>query len=1016
MNFKQSFRQLKDKFVSLWKQGRIQRTSRITYDVIWNILLFFIIIGTATVVFAGGVGAGYFASLVKDEPLRDYDEMKNDIYNYEETTKLYFAGNKYIGDIRADLHREEIDLEEISPILLDAVIATEDQMFYEHNGVVPKAIIRAIYQEFSNSDTKTGGSTLTQQLIKNQLLTNEVSFDRKAKEILLAMRLENFFDKDEIIEAYLNIVPYGRDASGQNIAGIQTAAKGVFGVDAEELTLPQAAFLAGIPQNPYAYTPFLSNGDVKGKEDLALGIARMQTVLKRMYKEKFITEAEYNKAKDYDIKMDFAKRAPSSIEKYPAIVIELENRAKTILLEQMAEEDGYELEEIHSNKDLKEEYEMLADRALRMNGYHIHSTIDKKMYDAMDKVIKDYPYYGPDKTVSDKKDDNGKSIVEQEESGAVLIENDTRRILAFSPGRDHDATNRAVNHAFTERSPGSTIKPLLVYAPGIEMGYIQPGSVIADIELEGSYTPKNSSGRFYGLVSAREGLTKSHNVTTVKIYQEILHENPAKNYLMKMGYNNIAEERQEAPALALGTTEVSVEDNVNAYATFGNDGTYEDAYMIEKITDSDGKVIYEHESNPVELFSKQTSYLTLDMMRDVLKQGTAGYIPNRLTHKGVDWAGKTGTSQKHEDSWFIGLNPNVTIGTWIGYDTPSSVYCEGCSLTYSQRNQELWSRLVNAMTEVDPELMAPSERFKQPDGIVSRSYCATSGMAPSELCSKIGLVRSDIYNSKNTPNKTDDSLIGSDMPLVSVDGKEVVASSQTPSEFTTSGKGGIAFNPDFLERMGYDKLSDLSVLIPTSDPGPWDKIGLRAGASSSTQFDESKNTTPPSPGSIQASQSHISWSGAKGHLIVGYRIYRTSGGGNKASLIGHTTGTSYSTPKDAGVYHVRAVNYFGKESGPSKKVTIETQKKEKSNNNNKKETSNDKGKKIKADKKQDKPKESKKKEEKKDKGKDEKNKDKNKEKNTEKDKNNGKDEEKDKDKQDKEDSKDKQDEESKQDD
>ena len=138
-------------------------------------------------------------------------------------------------------------------MVIEAVIATEDQLFYEHNGVVPKAIVRAIYQEVSNSDTKTGGSTLTQQLIKNQILTNEVSFDRKAKEILLAMRLENFFDKEEIMEAYLNIIPYGRDASGKNIAGIQTASKGVFNVEAEDLNLPQAAFLAGIPQNPFAY-------------------------------------------------------------------------------------------------------------------------------------------------------------------------------------------------------------------------------------------------------------------------------------------------------------------------------------------------------------------------------------------------------------------------------------------------------------------------------------------------------------------------------------------------------------------------------------------------------------------------------------------------------------------------------------------------------------------------------------------------------------------------------------------
>src|SRR5699024_9845816 len=197
------------------------------------------------------------------------------------------------------LHREVISLVDIPPTVIDAVVATEDHLFYEHNGVVPKAIVRAMYQEFSSSNAKTGGSTLTQQLIKNQILTNEVSFDRKAKEIILAMRLEYFFEKDEIMEANLNIIPYYRDASGQNIAGIEMAAQGIFSEDADDLSIPQAAFIAGLPQNPYAYTPFKANGDVKDKEELAAGITRMETVLKRMYKEEFISEKEYKKAKDY---------------------------------------------------------------------------------------------------------------------------------------------------------------------------------------------------------------------------------------------------------------------------------------------------------------------------------------------------------------------------------------------------------------------------------------------------------------------------------------------------------------------------------------------------------------------------------------------------------------------------------------------------------------------------------------------------------------------------------------------
>ncbi|MFZ0446090.1 MAG: biosynthetic peptidoglycan transglycosylase, partial [Bacillus sp. (in: firmicutes)] len=187
------------------KKKQVIKKARITYQIFWNLALITIIVLVLGTAFAGGVGAGYFASLVKDEPIRSYDGMKKDIYNYEETSELYFANNIYLGKLYSDIDREEVKLDDISPHLIDAVIATEDQYFYEHEGVVPKAILRALLQEVTNSSTQTGGSTLTQQLIKNQILTNEVSFERKAKEILLALRLEQFFSKEEILEAYLNV-------------------------------------------------------------------------------------------------------------------------------------------------------------------------------------------------------------------------------------------------------------------------------------------------------------------------------------------------------------------------------------------------------------------------------------------------------------------------------------------------------------------------------------------------------------------------------------------------------------------------------------------------------------------------------------------------------------------------------------------------------------------------------------------------------------------------------------------
>src|SRR5690625_347780 len=563
----------KETILNIRQKGIIQKTSRITYDVSANLLLFFIVVISMVVLFAGGAGAGYFASLVKDEPLRSYEDMQRDIYNYEETSKLYFADNKYISDIRSDLHREEIELKDVSQNVLNAVIATEDQLFYEHNGIVPKAIVRALYQEVSSSGAQTGGSTLTQQLIKNQILTNEVSFERKAKEILLAMRLENFFEKDEILEAYLNIIPYGRNSAGRNIAGIQTAAQGVFGVDASELNIPQAAYLSGLPQNPYAYTPFLNSGEVKKEESLQLGLNRMETVLKRMYQNEFISEEEYEEALRYDIVSDFIESEDTPMEKYPAIVLELEKRAKEIIIEVLANEDGYIMDDLEEDESLMDQYKILADRAIRMNGYNIHSTIDKKMYDEMEKIIKDYEYFGPDRSVTkENKDSETVQETEIEENGVVLIENKTGKILTFSPGRNFSVDNQ-FNHATQAyRSPGSTFKPIAVYAPGMEMGKVQPGSVVADIPTKiKDYNPTNySSSSFYGLVSIREALAQSYNVSAVRTYADIIGNHIGEDYLFKMNFKEMIEADLYNPSLALGAMKhgISVEENTNAFATF----------------------------------------------------------------------------------------------------------------------------------------------------------------------------------------------------------------------------------------------------------------------------------------------------------------------------------------------------------------------------------------------------------------------------------------------------------------
>ncbi len=806
MDFKERLQHYTKKAKQRWQDGKIQRTFRISYDVIWNIILFFLITAFIGLFFAASVGAGYFASLVKDEPIRNYKNMEKDIYNYEETSKIYFADEKFFSNIRSDLQRENVPLHQISDTLIHAVTATEDKYFNEHKGVVPKSIVRAVLQEATNASTKTGGSTLTQQLIKNQILTDEVSFDRKAKEILLALRLEKFFTKDEILEAYLNIVPFGRDASGQNIAGIQTASQGVFGIDADELNLPQAAYLAGLPQSPSYYTPFTNKGKLKEEADLEPGLKRMKTVLSRMYQADYITKKEYDEALDYDLSSDFIKKSKSPSRR-SFLMAEVEKRVKGILKQQLAEADGYTSDDLTHDTDLNDEYNRLADRNLRVNGYNIHTTIEKDIYNAFQKIVKNYQYYGPDSTASDP--ETGETIPDPVRTGGMLIENKTGKIISFAGGREYSDENPFNYATSAKRSNGSTMKPLLDYGPALEKGAVQPGTPLADIPgsipfpgLTKPWSPGNYAGGYHGIVSARKALAASYNVPAAKVYSKIYNDNPANEYLDKMGFTTLTKKDYANPSLSLGAMRhgVTVEENTNAYATFGNNGKFRDAYMIEKITTADGEVIYEHESEAVDVFSPQTAYLTIDMMRDAIKSGTAAYLNSQLKYSGVDWAGKTGTSQNWKDTWFVATNPNVTFGTWMGYDTPKSLKCDTCSISYSNRNVKLWAELINTATDINPELMAPEKSFKRPEGIVERSYCAISGLLPSELCKEAGLVETDLFNEKFVPTKTDNSL------KKNKDGK-------------------IIFNPEFLKKNGYDKLDDISVLFPQKNRKKWEKIG-----------------------------------------------------------------------------------------------------------------------------------------------------------------------------------------------
>ncbi|OCA91403.1 peptidoglycan glycosyltransferase [Bacillus sp. FJAT-27225] len=897
-----------DKTLSIFTNKKTVKNARISYGVLWNLFLIFLVVSVAGGAFAAGTGVGYFASLVKDEPIRSYESMKKDIYNYTETSEVYFAGDVPLGKLRTDLYREEIKLKDVSPHVINAVIATEDEYFYEHDGVVPKAILRALVQEVTNSSVQSGGSTLTQQLIKNQILTNEVSFERKAKEILLALRLEKFFEKDEILEAYLNMATFGRNSSGRNIAGVQSAAKGIFGVDAIQLNLAQAAFIAGLPQSPFGYTPFTQ--DKKIKENLEPGLNRMKIVLKRMYDGGYITDKEYSDALAYDIKKDFVEPGADPLEKYPWVMVEAEMRATEILTKVLAEKEGVTEKELKEDDKLYNKYYMLAGRELRQSGYRIHTTIDQKIYDAMEKAKNQYPYYGPDKpeTKEDPETGEKKTVMEPVEVGAIMIENKTGKIISFVGGRDFK--KQELNHATRSiRQNGSTMKPLLVYAPAFELGAASPGTILPDVPLHldpdkpNKPWPSNYGGGYSGMATARYAFAKSYNVPAVKLYSQIEKKNPGQ-YLEKMGITTLGKEDYTNRAAAIGSMQkgVTVEENTNAFTTFANGGKFIDAYMIEKITDKDGNVIYQHKVEPTDVFSPQTAYLTIDIMRDVFKYGTAASVKNKLKFS-TDWAGKTGTGNQFYDSWIVATNPNITMGIWTGYDTQKSLKTKG-SLSYSQRTNYLWADLLNAAYDVNPNLVAPKAQFKRPNGIVTRSFCAISGTLPSEACKRAGLVETDIFNAKYVPTKTDDSL--SSGKYVRIGDKNYMALDSTPDDFAET---GLVLNPEYASALTGTNFKNASALIPKMKR--WSNLLV-------PDAKLAENGKTPASVGLSASGNTLKWGAVNEKDIIGYRVY--SADGNRVASIRAGTGLSY--PANPGIYYVTAVDIAGQESAPSNTIEI----------------------------------------------------------------------------------------------
>jgi len=720
----------------------------VAVNVVRRIALYIVLIGLLLGSLAAGAGAGYFAHLVSDTKVPNREEMAAKINKLEQQSTIYYANGTPIANVQADVIRSVTSLSDISPNIVNGLVSTEDSSFYEHKGVVPKAILRATLQEVLSPGSGTGGSTLTQQLVKQRLLTNDVTFFRKANEILLALRLEQFFSKDEILTAYLNVSPFGRDHNGDNVAGIEKASEGIFGKKPSEVNLAQAAFLVGLPQDPYNYTPYQQNGELK--TDLSAGIGRMKDVLYFMYRNHKISEADYQAALNYDIKADFLPAGSPSVTRQSYLYRAMERGAIEQIMRLNIERDKLTWTQVYQDDNWYNQYYKEAEEQLKTGGYKVYTTIDQQIYDLLQESAKKHindlgmAYEG---VYTDPESGQETSYVEKVQNGMVVMDNNSGKVLGFIAGTDFE--NNQIDHAFgIRRSPGSTIKPLAVYGPAIQENLINPSTVIPDTEFTQTFEDGTTwSPTNYGNVvsggaeSARVALYKSDNLPAVRVYQEMQKRSvDVMGYLEKMGFNPAASYTPEDVknlAFAIGgvSSGPTVLEETRAFATFANNGNYHDGYFIDRIEDAAGNVVFQHQSNPTQVFSEDSNYLMIDMLRNTMTEGT-GRIAKGYMSMGGDWIAKSGISENSKDVWFIASTPSITIGSWIGYDSRFQNYTINIDDGYgreSERSQRYWANVVNELYAARPDIFGVDRKFSRPSSVQETDVLQQTGTKPGTM-------------------------------------------------------------------------------------------------------------------------------------------------------------------------------------------------------------------------------------------------------------------------------------------
>lgn len=679
----------------------------------WKVFRIIILSLLGLIILAGVAGFGVVLAIVKTAPPLDV----NQILTLNEPSTIYDSQEKYMDDVSTDEKRDIISLKDAPPYLPKAFVSIEDERFEKHKGIDVQRIAGVIYIDITSTlkgkPVMQGASTITQQLVRNTMLTNItqeknflVSATRKIRELYLALELEKHLSKDQILEAYMNTIPFG-----STVHGVQAAATYYFNKPIKDLTIAQSAYLAGVPQAPGIYNAHLESA----KKNPTPYLNRTKLVLNAMYKNKAITEEEYNKALSEITpeKLAFNKPASSST-----------NRLNY---------EWFSLPAVEQvKKDLKAQYKYSdseINNLLMYAGLKIYTTMDRSLQDAAQAILNDNKNYDSVQT----KPLNG---ILDPQSSAVVMDYHTGEVKVIIGGRgDQPAKsfNRAADNGSKSflKPVGSTMKPLTVYSAAIDSKLGTAGTVVEDSPVGdeikkgwNGYDPRNvESSSFSGYVTLREAITRSINLVAVKEEYAIGLKTGAA-YGEKYGLTlDPTHDQTSLAAMALG----ELYDGENtlsmaaAYGTFGNSGMYTEPRLYSKVVDRRGVTILESKVATRKVISPQTSYIMWDLLKGPVTSGTA----TRARLGAMPAAGKTGTTGDKKELWFTGLTPYYSGSVWIGHDKPAS-FGGGIS---SGTAAAIWNKI---MTVANKGL--PVKDIERPSGIVSVPICRDSGKLATDLC------------------------------------------------------------------------------------------------------------------------------------------------------------------------------------------------------------------------------------------------------------------------------------------